>query len=101
MTQHHRGSHGTPERHQVRNDVIDGGDERPVEDVRNRDHETARKGDRQEKADHDTSLLEELLRVVDAPDLAQGTADLANGGELLQRFTHRVEDVVGALSGLA
>src|SRR4051794_23486430 len=35
--------------------------------------------------------------LVDAPDLAQGMADLAHGGAGTQRVAHRVEHVVTAL----
>src|SRR5688572_9266333 len=43
---------------------------------------------------------EGLAGDVEAPDVAQGVADLAAGGAQPQRFAHGVEQVVGAAGGV-
>src|SRR4051794_8384694 len=44
--------------------------------------------------------LKPLAGLVGAPDVAEGVADLADGGPGPQRLLHRVEDVGGAAGGI-
>jgi len=58
VTKQYGGPDGTPEGSEIRRDVIDGGDESPVDDMGASYEDTTREGHGQEEAHHDRSLAE-------------------------------------------
>ena len=56
MAEKYRGRNGTAEGHEIGCNVIHRRNESSVEDVRNRNHEAAREGDRQQDGHHDVEV---------------------------------------------
>lgn len=58
VTKQYGGPDGTPERSEIRRNVVDGGDESPVDDMGASYEDTTREGRGQEETNHDRSLAE-------------------------------------------